>query len=118
MGDLAGKHGGKITTASEFQTAFTDAYLSTDPSSAAFFGGLGFVVHTGNTTRLTCANFEMVGGGSGSGNGTMPTATGSMSMPMPSGTSTGGPPMFTGAASKVGVGVGGVIVVALFGLAL
>jgi hypothetical protein len=93
VGDLAGKHGGKIMTVGNFSTSFTDAYLSTDPASPAFFGGLGFVLHSGNTTRLTCANFVMVNGTSPSGT-MMPSATGSM------------PAMYTGAAEKVGAGIG------------
>lgn len=94
VGDLAGKHGGKIMTPGNFSTSFVDAYLSTQPGTAAFFGGLAFVLHSGNTTRLTCANFVPVNGSS-MGNGTM----------MPSSTSTM-PPQYTGAAAKAGAGVG------------
>lgn len=97
VGDLAGKHGGKIMAENNFTTSFVDAYLSTDPNSDAFFGGLGFVIHTGNTTRLTCANFEMVGGG----NGTTNNATNSGHMPIPSATGT---PEFPGSAAKIGNG--------------
>ncbi|KAJ4292405.1 Cell surface superoxide dismutase [Cu-Zn] 4 [Kalmusia sp. IMI 367209] len=101
VGDLAGKHGGKIMAQGSFMTSFVDPYLSTDPGSAAFLGGLGFVIHTSNTTRLTCANFEMVGGGNMTGNatasmnGTIPTATGA--------------PEFTGVAAKIGTMAGVVV---------
>jgi hypothetical protein len=87
-GDLAGKHGGKIMTAGNFSTSFVEPYLSTQMGSAYFFGGLGFVLHSANTTRLTCANFVMVNGS------TMPSATGP------------GGPQFTGAAGRIGAGMG------------
>jgi len=56
-GDLAGKHG-NITTPT-FTVMFSDLYLSTDPSSAYFFGDKSFVIHSRNATRLTCANFTL-----------------------------------------------------------
>ena len=91
VGDLAGKHGGKIMTPGNFSTSFVDAYLSTQAGTPAFFGGLGFVLHSANTTRLTCANFVQVNGTSG-GNVTSPTG------PSPS--------QYTGAAAKMGAGIG------------
>ncbi|KAG9197428.1 hypothetical protein G6514_001605 [Epicoccum nigrum] len=99
VGDLAGKHGGKITTEGDFSTSFIDSFLSTEQGSPAFFGGLAFVLHTGNTTRITCANFEAKAG-SGTGTaGSNATAT-----------STSVLPEFTGAAAKVGAGVAAVVV--------
>lgn len=111
VGDLAGKHGGKITTQDTFTTSFVDPYLSTDPSSDAFFGGLGFVVHTGNTTRLTCANFVMVDGG----NSTSPNTTSTRNSTMPSATGT---PKFPGSAARIGGSGGTIILVLLFCLLL
>lgn len=99
VGDLAGKHGGKIMTPGNFSTTFMDPYLSVKEGSAGFFGGLSFVLHSMNTTRLTCANFEMVEGGNGTSGG---NATGTMSMPSPTSSNM---PDFTGAASKVGAAV-------------
>lgn len=94
-GDLAGKHG-NITTQS-FSASYTDPYLSTIPGSEYFFGDKSIVVHATNTTRLTCANFQLVGGsGSNSTNGTS-GSPGSPGTP----TSPTSPPQFTGAASKV-----------------
>jgi hypothetical protein len=93
VGDLSGKHGGKIMTENTFTTTFTDPYLSVEEGSDGFFGGLSFVLHTGNTTRITCANFERVQGG----NGTAPNGT--MSTPSPTGV-----PEFEGKASKIGGG--------------
>ncbi|KAJ4362504.1 Cell surface superoxide dismutase [Cu-Zn] 4 [Neocucurbitaria cava] len=102
VGDLAGKHGGKIMTEGSFSTSFVDPYLSVVNGSAGFFGGLGFVLHSANTTRITCANFEMMGA-SGGGN-----ASGTMSM-MPSSTGTGAMPQYTGGVARVGAaGVGAV----------
>jgi Cu/Zn superoxide dismutase len=88
-GDLAGKHGGKIMTANTFSTSFVEPYLSTQSGSAYFFGGLSFLLHSSNTTRLTCANFVQVNGSSMAPNSTAP-----------------GTPQFTGAAGKVAAGVG------------
>ena len=99
VGDLAGKHGGKITTEGNFSTSFVDSFLSTVEGSPAFFGGLAFVLHTGNTTRITCANFEAK---AGSGNG---TAGGNATA-----TSTSVSPEFTGAAAKVAAGVAASVV--------
>ncbi|CAO2655363.1 Nn.00g104270.m01.CDS01 [Neocucurbitaria sp. VM-36] len=104
VGDLAGKHGGKIMTAGTFTTTFVDPYLSVVEGSPGFFGGLGFVLHSANTTRITCANFELVGGNGTAGAGNS------------SATGTGAPPQFTGAAAgRMGAGVGavGVAIVAL-----
>jgi Cu/Zn superoxide dismutase len=100
VGDLAGKHGGKIATPDSFTTSFVDAFLSTDEGAPAFFGGLAFVLHTRNTTRITCANFERVGGaGNGTGGG---NATASP-------TSTVGLPESTGAATPMAVGFGAMV---------
>lgn len=95
VGDLAGKHGGKITAQGAFSTQFVDPYLSLVQGSPGFFGGLAFVLHTANTTRITCANFELVQGGNGTGG-----ANGSTGVP-PSSTQSGGVPEYTGAARKL-----------------
>lgn len=107
VGDLSGKHG-NITTDGDFTAQYTDAFLSTDPGSMSFFGDKSVVIHTSNATRITCANFMMVGG---SGNGTMggaaPSGTGSGVYP--SGTMSGMPVGQTGNAAA-GVAVGGLAV--------
>jgi Cu/Zn superoxide dismutase len=87
VGDLAGKHGGKITTPGAFSTQFVDAYLSVVEGSPGFFGGLAFVLHTGNTTRITCANFDLVQGANSSAGSPSPTESGM--------------PEFTGAARRI-----------------
>jgi hypothetical protein len=96
VGDLAGKHGGKIMAEGNFSTSFSDPYLSVLEGSPGFFGGLAFVLHTGNTTRITCANFELVGG-----NGTS-APNGTVGMPSPTSSD---PAEYTGAATKLGGGV-------------
>jgi hypothetical protein len=69
-------------------TSYQELYLSTTPGSPYFFGDKSLVVHTSNTTRLTCANFVLVeGGGNGTATGTAAGAT-----PTPS--------AFMGAAGK------------------
>jgi len=95
VGDLSGKHGGKITTNGSFVTAFVDPYLSVQTESSGFFGGLAFVLHTGNTTRITCANFEAVGGNATGG------ANGTTGLPSPTDSTM---PQFTGAAGRLGGG--------------
>ena len=58
-GDLAGKHGN--ITGATFQTSYTELFLSTDPASPYYFGDKSVVIHSTNTTRLTCANFVQLG---------------------------------------------------------
>lgn len=94
-GDLAGKHGGKISTPGNFSTSFVEPYLSTQQGSAYFFGGLSFVLHSMNTTRLTCANFVQVNGTSGGNGSATPTGPGA--------------PQYTGAAGKIGAGAGALV---------
>ncbi|KAF4551525.1 Hypothetical protein D9617_13g100260 [Elsinoe fawcettii] len=108
-GDLSGKHGTIRGGGSNFNTSYTDNFLSTDPSSPYFFGSKSIVIHTANTTRLTCANFALAvsnstspGSGTGSGNGSSPTAS--------------QPAQYTGSASKVVAGSAVVGLAALFGL--
>jgi len=68
-------------------TSYQELYLSTTPGSPYFFGDKSLVVHTSNTTRLTCANFVLV-----QGNG---TATGTTAGATPT------PSAFMGAAGRV-----------------
>jgi len=74
-GDLSGKHGN--ITAQVWTVSYSDLYLSTDPSSAYYFGNKAIVIHSSNATRLTCANFTMVS----SGTSTNATATVTTSTP-------------------------------------
>jgi len=105
VGDLAGKHGN--ITASSFLAQYVDPFLSTDPVSPAFFGDKSVVVHTANTTRITCANFKLMGSASGSGNGTASSNASSVVV-SPTPTQTIVP--YTGAAGKVsGFGTVGLI---------
>ncbi|KAL9585196.1 MAG: hypothetical protein Q9212_001661 [Teloschistes hypoglaucus] len=99
-GDLAGKHG-NITT-NPFQTTFLDLYLSTVKGPASFFGNRSIVIHSSNTTRLTCANFTLTSGNSsGGGNGTSSRGNGTVagSSPAP----------FTGGAAVLFVSVGAIL---------
>lgn len=54
LGDLSGKHG--EINGTSVVTSYTDPYLSLNPLSPAFFGGLSVVVHFANNSRLACAN--------------------------------------------------------------
>ncbi|KAL9601357.1 MAG: hypothetical protein Q9179_002900 [Wetmoreana sp. 5 TL-2023] len=101
VGDLAGKHG-NITT-NPFQAAYLDLYLSTVQGPASFFGNRSIVIHTSNTTRLTCANFTLTSGNSTSANSTSSsgngTVTGSNPVPSP----------FTGGAAVTVVSAGAIV---------
>lgn len=91
IGDLAGKHG-MIMSGPTFSAQYVDNYLSTDPSSPYFFGQKSIVIHSSNTTRLTCANFMMGSGSGSSASASAPVATytGSASASAPVATFTGG----------------------------
>lgn len=100
-GDLAGKHG-NITT-NPFQINFLDLYLSTAQGPGSFFGNRSIVIHTSNTTRLTCANFTLTSGNitgfNGTSSGGNGTVTGSNPVPSP----------FTGGAASTFISVGAMI---------
>jgi len=96
-GDLAGKHGN--ITGTSFVATYSDNYLSTVPGSPYYFGDLSVVIHSSNTTRLTCANFVQVGS-------TNSTTTNSTTSATP--TSTIIP--YTGAANHLnGYGAAGIL---------
>lgn len=83
-------------------TSYLDLYLSTAKGPASFFGNRSIVIHTSNTTRLTCANFTLVAGTPS--NSTTPkgtakgTASGGGLGPAPTSTSL---PYTGGAAAQV-----------------
>ncbi|MCJ1372307.1 hypothetical protein MMC20_003530 [Loxospora ochrophaea] len=93
VGDLAGKHGNITTT--PFQATFLDLYTSSATGIGSFFGNRSLVIHTSNTTRLTCANFTLVAGNE--------TAAG----PAPPATTTVAP--FTGGAAAKLISTGAVV---------
>jgi hypothetical protein len=88
-GDLAGKHGN--ITGAVFQANYLELYLSTTPGSPYYFGDKSVVIHSSNTTRLTCANFTLVASS---------TNTTSTSSSTPSGTVSTTPSAFMGAAVR------------------
>lgn len=57
IGDLSGKHG--LIEGTSISTSYIDEYLSLNPNSEAYFGGLSVVVHFKNTSRLACANISL-----------------------------------------------------------
>ncbi|KAI9840881.1 MAG: hypothetical protein M1838_003868 [Thelocarpon superellum] len=73
VGDLSGKYG-KIQT-SPFSASFVDLYASTVNGIGAFFGNRSITLHYANTTRLTCASFQMGGPTSTAGTTTSGTTT-------------------------------------------
>ncbi|KAF2199010.1 Cu,Zn superoxide dismutase-like protein [Delitschia confertaspora ATCC 74209] len=125
VGDLSGKYGNINGTS--YSTAYHDDWTSTNPLDKAYFGSLSVVVHLANKTRIGCANFSALAvpvpssgtTASGYSNGSFPTAT-RTSTPnggdTPSGTGLPQPPVQspigTGAASSVGVSLGGGAVLA------
>ncbi|EHL03381.1 Cu,Zn superoxide dismutase-like protein [Glarea lozoyensis ATCC 20868] len=69
VGDLSGKYG-KVTNGSLVQT-YTDLFSSTRPGLGSFFGNRSITFHFANKTRITCANFTLLG------SATIPPSTGS-----------------------------------------
>ncbi|KAL8414729.1 hypothetical protein RB594_005806 [Gaeumannomyces avenae] len=63
VGDLSGKWG--EVKSDPFTATYTDKYASTFEGIGAFFGNRSLVFHYANKTRITCANFKKVTGGSG-----------------------------------------------------
>jgi len=75
VGDLSGKHG-KIPATYEgskeyFNTQYIEDYASTFDGVDAFVGNLSVVIHLNDTTRIACANINLVT--SDTGPGTTPT---------------------------------------------
>ncbi|MCJ1480289.1 hypothetical protein MMC06_000444 [Schaereria dolodes] len=97
VGDLSGKHGN--ITGNIFFTSYLDLYVSTTPTSNAFFGNRSVTIHSSNTTRLTCANFTLAAPPSPSASSSSPYSTSSngTSSPLPTGSGFSGNP-FTGNA--------------------
>ncbi|KAK6530902.1 hypothetical protein TWF281_007736 [Arthrobotrys megalospora] len=96
VGDLSGKHGKASLEArgsGTWCTSYVDKYLSLDPNDVAFIGNdRSIVVHNVNKTRIGCANILLVSGGS----------SGAKSYPSSNATTTGEPPIATGAAARLG----------------
>lgn len=103
VGDLAGKHG-NITT-SPFTASYVDPYVSSASGVGSFFGNRSIVIHTSNTTRLTCASFVL--SSNGTGNATNATVPSSPS-PMP----------FTGGAANTVASAGAVLLAGMAAFAL
>jgi hypothetical protein len=83
VGDLAGKHG-KITS-DPFTSSYSDDFASTVEGLGSFFGNRSITLHFGNATRITCANFTLLGGSVGGSDNATASAT-----------SSSGPAQFTG----------------------
>ncbi|KAG8533390.1 uncharacterized protein KY384_002173 [Bacidia gigantensis] len=111
VGDLAGKHGN--ITSPGLQTSYSDLYVATKQGLGSFVGNRSIVVHTSNTTRLTCANFVLSSGASPSGTGASASATGAGSGSPTSPASS--PIAFAGGATTNFIS-GGVVVGLAFGV--
>ncbi|KAF2184484.1 hypothetical protein K469DRAFT_579978 [Zopfia rhizophila CBS 207.26] len=62
VGDLSGKHG--RINGTKVSKSFLDLYAALVPGNGAFFGNRSIVIHYANSTRLACANFNMMSSGS------------------------------------------------------
>lgn len=96
VGDLSRKH--EKITSDPLVASYSDEFASTVEGLDWFFGNRSLTAHFANATRITCANFTLlgnsVGGGDGQENTTATTPTASA-----------GPAQFTGlgiALSPVG----------------
>lgn len=120
-----------MITSDPFTASYVDYFASSEEGIGAYFGNRSFVVHFANTTRFTCANFELLnntgattttsttsiyGGNLTSGSATTPTTaiTGAATT-----TTKASPSQFTGGATTtmVGSAMGALGVVAVFALA-
>lgn len=104
VGDLAGKYGA-IYASTSFATEYSDPFLSTMPGNVASVAGKSIVIHTANTTRITCANLYPVSMNGTMPTGTMPTGT---AAPMPSATQSVVPAI--GGAQAAGYSVAALLV--------
>ncbi|KKY38299.1 putative superoxide dismutase [Diaporthe ampelina] len=93
VGDLSGKHG-KIT--GDIDATYTDNFASLKEGIGAFFGNRSIVVHFGNKTRITCANFERVDAGNTCETGTPSSTASSTGTAAPTSQPTGGATPTTG----------------------
>lgn len=92
----------RLFASTDGRCSFLDLYLSTVKGPASFFGNRSIVIHSSNTTRLTCANFTLTSGNSsGGGNGTSSAGNGTVagSKPVP----------FTGGATASFVSAGAIL---------
>ena len=64
VGDIAGRHFN--ITGETFSAEIDDNYISLNPDSKAYIGGLSVVIHSSNNSRLTCANLKEESSSSGS----------------------------------------------------
>ncbi|PKS10515.1 hypothetical protein jhhlp_002267 [Lomentospora prolificans] len=64
VGDLSGKHGA-ADSGTTFEDTYVDPYVTLKDGLGSFFGNRSVVLHFANKTRITCANFALVGGDGG-----------------------------------------------------
>ena len=55
--------------------SYLDLYVSDQAGASAFLGNRSVVIHSSNTTRLTCANSTLLGTAASSSSGMPPVAT-------------------------------------------
>jgi len=60
VGDLSGKHGA-ADSGTTFEDTYVDPYVSLKEGPGSFFGNRSIVLHFANKTRITCANFVLLG---------------------------------------------------------
>jgi hypothetical protein len=78
VGDLSGKHGKANGT--DFEVSYVDLFASLNPKDPGFFGSLSFVIHRNDSSRLACANFELVPTPAGNCSASHPHTTTSLPM--------------------------------------
>ncbi|KAI0109953.1 superoxide dismutase [Daldinia grandis] len=89
QGDLSGKYG-KIQSSEPFTAKYHDPYTSLSEGVGSYFGNRSLVFHFANKTRISCANFSVLGSnttvpyptGTGSVTKTTPAPTSSPSVPV------------------------------------
>lgn len=96
--------------------SYLELYLSTDPSSPYYFGDKSIVVHSTNTTRLTCANFVPVASGT-TNSTTSSTSNSTTNSTIPPPKTSSPPAAYTGTADHLtlsGAMLGGALFAAFF----
>ncbi|CAD6569831.1 MAG: hypothetical protein ASARMPREDX12_003087 [Alectoria sarmentosa] len=96
VGDLTGKHGN--VTISPFAAQYSDLYVSTQAGLGSFLGNRSINIHSANTTRLACANFELVSSNCNSSTSGSNVTTSTTATPTP----------FLGGATTTFVSIGAV----------
>jgi hypothetical protein len=72
-----------MITSDPFIASYSDDFASTVPGLGSFFGNRSLTLHFGNATRITCANFTLLGNSAGGTGGEANTTANATSTAVP-----------------------------------